>query len=61
MSIKKTKNIKKNISISKSKLLKKEEKKLLKNDKVSLNEGEKYLSPIFSSVSGATYKFENFQ
>ena len=54
----KTKNIKK-ISITNSKSLHKVEKKLLKKDKKSLNKDEKYLSPVFSTMSGATYSFEN--
>ena len=57
---KKIKNIKKNISFSKSRLLDKDEKNILKKDKMSLNKGEKYLSPVISSMSGATYQFENF-
>ena len=61
MFIKKTENKINNLSISKSKLLKKVEKKLLKNDEKSLKKGEKYLSPVFSTVSGAIYSFENFQ
>ena len=55
---KKTKDIKINFSISKSKSLHKEEKNL-KNDKKSINKDVKYLSPVFSTMSGATYSFEN--
>ena len=56
---KKTENIRNKISITKSKSLHKVEKKLLKKDKKSLNKDEKYLSPVFSTMSGATYSFEN--
>ena len=56
---KKKENIRKKISISKSKSLNKVEKKLLKKDENSLNKAEKYLSPVFSTMSGATYSFEN--
>ena len=56
--IKKTENIKNKISISKSKSLYKE-KKMLKKDEKSLNNSVKYLSPVFSTMSGATYSFEN--
>ena len=56
---KKTENIKNKISISKSKSLHKEKKTILKKDKKSLNNKEKYLSPVFSTMSGATYSFEN--
>ena len=59
MIIKKIKNKKKNISFPKSNLLEKEEKNLLEKDKISLNQTEKYLSPVFSTMSGATYSFEN--
>ena len=55
---KKTKDIKINFSISKLKSLHKEEKNL-KNDKKSFNKDVKYLSPVFSTMSGATYSFEN--
>ena len=57
---KKTENIIKKISISKSNSLHKEEKKILKKDEKSLNNNEKYLSPVFSTMSGATYSFENY-
>ena len=58
---KKTENIRNKISITKlkSKSLHNVEKKLLKKDKKSLNNNEKYLSPVFSTMSGATYSFEN--
>ena len=56
---KKTENIRKKISISKPKTLHKEEKKILKKDEKSLINNEKYLSPVFSTMSGATYSFEN--
>ena len=56
---KKNENIRNKTSITKSKLLHKVEKKLLKKDKKSLNKDEKYLSPVFSTMSGATYSFEN--
>ena len=56
---KKTENIRNNISITKSKSIHKIEKKLIKKDKKSLNKNEKYLSPVFSTMSGATYSFEN--
>ena len=60
MMINKTESKKNNINISKSKLLNKVKKKLSQNNKISLNKGEKYLSPVFSTMSGATYNFENF-
>ena len=56
---KKTTDIRNKISISKSKSLYKEEKKILKKDEKSLNNNVKYLSPVFSTMSGATYSFEN--
>ena len=56
---KKTENIRNKISISKSKSLYNEEKKILKKDEKNLNKNEKYLSPVFSTMSGATYSFEN--
>ena len=58
---KETENIRNKISISKlkSKSLHNVEKKLLKKDKKSLDNNEKYLSPVFSTMSGATYSFEN--
>ena len=58
---KNTDDIRNKISITKlkSKSLHKVEKKLLKKDKKSLNNNEKYLSPVFSTMSGATYSFEN--
>ena len=58
---KKTEDIGNKISITKlkSKSLYNVEKKLLKKDKKSLNNDEKYLSPVFSTMSGATYSFEN--
>ena len=56
---KKTENIRNEISISKSQSLYKEEKKILKKDEKSLNNNVKYLSPVFSTMSGATYSFEN--
>ena len=58
---KKTENKRNKISISKlkSKSLHNEEKKILKKDKKSLHNNEKYLSPVFSTMSGATYSFEN--
>ena len=59
MIIKKTEKIKNNFSISKSKLLQQVEKNLLKKENKTLNKGEKYLSPVFSTISGATYSFEN--
>ena len=55
----KTKNIRNKISITKSKSLHKVEKNLFKNDKKTLSKDEKYLSPVFSTMSGATYSFEN--
>ena len=55
----KNENIRNKTSITKSKSLHKVEKKLLKSDKKSLNKHEKYLSPVFSTMSGATYSFEN--
>tara|TARA_B100001250_G_C19073498_1_gene475377 strand:+ start:207 stop:389 length:183 start_codon:yes stop_codon:yes gene_type:complete len=60
MMINKTESKNNNINISKSKLLNKVKKKLSQNNKISLNKGEKYLSPVFSTMSGATYNFENF-
>ena len=59
MTNKKTEDLINKISFSKSKLLHKEEKKILKKDKKPLNNNEKYLSPVFSTISGATYSFEN--
>ena len=58
---KKTENIRNKISITKlkSKSIHNVEKKLLKKDKKSLNNDEKFLSPVFSTMSGATYSFEN--
>ena len=58
---KKTEDISSKISITKlkSKSLHNVEKKILKKDKKSLNKDEKYLSPVFSTMSGATYSFEN--
>ena len=58
---KKTENIRNKISITKlkSKSSYNVEKKLLKKDKKSLKNNEKYLSPVFSTMSGATYSFEN--
>ena len=56
---KKTENIRNKISIIKSKSLHKVEKKSLKKDKKLLKKEEKYLSPVFSTMSGATYSFEN--
>ena len=58
---KNTDEIRNKISITKlkSKSLHNVEKKLLKKDKKSLNNNEKYLSPVFSTMSGATYSFEN--
>ena len=58
---KKTEDIRNKISITKLKLktLHNVEKKLLKKDKKSLNKDEKYLSPVFSTMSGAIYSFEN--
>ena len=61
MFVEKKESIKNNLSISKSKLIQKVEKKFLKNDKKSLKKGEKYLSPVFSTISGATYNFEDFK
>ena len=55
---KKKENIRNKISISKSNSLYKE-KKILKKDEKSLNNDVKYLSPVFSTMSGATYSFEN--
>ena len=55
---KKKENIRNEISISKSKSLYKE-KKMIKKDEKSLNNNVKYLSPVFSTMSGATYSFEN--
>ena len=61
MDHKKTENIRNKISITKlkSKSIYNVEKKLLKKDKKSLNNDEKLLSPVFSTMSGATYSFEN--
>tara|TARA_A100001234_G_scaffold186855_1_gene171247 strand:+ start:76 stop:264 length:189 start_codon:yes stop_codon:yes gene_type:complete len=58
---KKTENVRNKISITKlkSKSIYNVEKKLLKKDKKSLNNDEKLLSPVFSTMSGATYSFEN--
>ena len=58
---KKTEDISSKISITKlkSKSIYNVEKKLLKKDKKSLNNDEKLLSPVFSTMSGATYSFEN--
>ena len=58
---KKTENVRNKISITKlkSKSIYNVEKKLLKKDKKSLNNDEKFLSPVFSTMSGATYSFEN--
>ena len=56
---KKTKNIRNKISITKLKSLHNVEKKILKKDKKSFNKDEKYLSPVFSTMSGAIYSFEN--
>ena len=55
---KKKENIRNEISISKSKSLYKE-KKMIKKDENALNNNVKYLSPVFSTMSGATYSFEN--
>ena len=60
MIINKTKNIKKNRSFSSLQSTQKKEKILKKND-LSLKKGEKYLSPVFSTMAGATYNFENFK
>ena len=58
---KKTENVRNKISFTKlkSKSIYNVEKKLLKKDKKSLNNDEKLLSPVFSTMSGATYSFEN--
>jgi len=58
---KKTENVRNKISFTKlkSKSIYNVEKKLLKKDKKSLNKDEKYLSPVFSTMSGAIYSFEN--
>ena len=56
---KKTENISNKTSFTKLKSLHKVEKKLIKKDKKSLNKDEKYISPVFSTMSGATYSFEN--
>ena len=58
---KKTENVRNKISITKlkSKSIYNVEKKLLKKDKKSFNNDEKLLSPVFSTMSGATYSFEN--
>ena len=34
---------------------------LLGKDKLDINSGIKYISPIFSTVSGATYNLENLK
>ena len=46
-------------SFTKSMSLNKVEKKIIKKDKKTLSNDEKYLSPVFSTMSGATYSLEN--
>ncbi len=60
MIMNKTKNDKKNTSFSTLKSTQRKEKILKKSD-LSPNKGEKYLSPVFSTMAGATYNFENFK
>tara|TARA_A100001011_G_C13561822_1_gene536675 strand:- start:240 stop:422 length:183 start_codon:yes stop_codon:yes gene_type:complete len=60
MFINKTNKFEKNTSFSTLQSTQKKEKIFKKVD-LQPNKGEKYLSPVFSTMAGATYNYENFK
>ena len=60
MIINKTKNFKKKTSFSTLQSIQKKEK-IFKKVNFLPNKGEKYLSPVFSTMAGATYNYEDFK